>query len=234
MKHLLTVMACLFLLSLTFPPNVAGAPVQGTYKSPDLGGTVTYGRYAISRPCAQPCGGVGDVALMQSWDGTSLGSVWYASCAKAPVAYSLTINGIGSLVYARTFVGGTFHLEPGVWGSGNCTLDTTRITTTIAMSGGNPQSARENISTSGVFEGGVCRLTYFSANGYSTLGGIGGDTGWPQNNVKTALYPAFLGATCAAGPVYGSWGAVNKIDFRIDCTSPTKPATWGTVRNLYR
>jgi hypothetical protein len=235
MKHLLLLLTCVCLVALTTAPAAAD-PVAGTYYSTDLGGSLLIGRYTNSRTSAALSGGVGDVFLAQSWDGTTLGTQWDLRCAYAPSAY-VTVDhrtgGVGGVDYTRTYTGGTFFFAAGPWGSGTGVLGTSQVQTTVQYIniGGvsTPMSFRDNIHTTGTFAGGVCALTFFQSNGYN-----GGDTAWPSTPSKPAGYPVFLDASCGSGGLYGSWGNINKVTFMIQCSTPTKPSTWGAVRKLYR
>jgi len=235
MKHLLLVCTCLTVAVLSAAAALA-APISGLYYSTDQGGGLLLGRYASSRTCLHLCGGVGDVFLAQSWNGTALGTQWYLSCPQEAAAYSVNdkrVAGTGAVDYTAYFSGGTFNLAPGPWGSGSGTLGTTLIITTVQYvnfgSGSVPVASRSNIQSAGTFAGGNCALQFFQANGTGM-----GDSDWLGSSSKPSTYPGLLDASCGATRIYGNWGDVTQITLLIYCPTPARAPTWGSIRRLYR
>jgi len=236
MRTMLPLLICIVLVAMSAAP-AASVPVPGIYNSIDIGGGLLLGHSSTSRACVHTCYGVGDVFNVQSWDGTTLATQWYAKCGQELTPFTVTDNrvaGTGTVVYNSTFTGGTIWFAPGAWGTGTGTLTTTYIVTTVEYVniGGvsTPVSSRANIQSAGTFTEGNCTLTFLIANGY----GVGETDATPPYNVKPATYPNFMDTSCGTTRVYGSWGDISEITLMIECATPTKLHTWGAVRKLYR
>ena len=224
----------LFALLLFLPAAALAAPNAGTYTTTDLGGQLLTGRASTWRSGVNS--GLPHVLHGQSWNGTTLGTQWELRCAVENVNFSVVDNrvgGTGTVVYTSNFTGGQFELfnTGGPWGDGIANLGSTVIITTVQFVniGGNstPVASVANGNTSGDFGGG-CTLTFAIANGSGV-----GETPFA---VKPADYPVFLDATCGPAPAaqqFGTWGTVLTSTMRIDCVTPSKPATWGSVKSLY-
>jgi hypothetical protein len=236
MKHVLLLFACCSLVVLSAVP-AAAVPIPGTYASIDNDGTLLTGRSATSRACVHTCGGQGDVFNVRSWDGSALGTQWYAQCGVEPSFYTVIdsrVDGTGTVTYNSTFVGGSIWFGPGEWGSGTGTLNTTYIVSTVwfVKIGGvsTPVSSRANITSSGTFTEGNCSLDFIIANGT----GVGETDAPPPANVKPATYPTFMDLSCNPTRIWGNWGDVTEILLMIHCATPARPHTWGALRRIYR
>jgi len=212
--------------------NVASAvPVSGTYTSTDLGGSLLLGR--ASQSWVAPLNaaqGAGDVFNSLSWDGATLGTQWGFSCGVQPGPQGRVdnrdANGTGTVVFTNTFLGGTFYLNPGPWGSGTGTLNQTTEIVTVQYVNFVPQASVVNINTSGQFDNSNCTLTFAIANGNGL-----GDTDvlpFPAN------FPPLIDTNCNPTRTNGSWGEVRTITMRIDCPVPAEQRSWGQVKSLYR
>ena len=214
------------------------APVPGTYTSTDLGGQLFTGRGSTWRTGVDS--GFPHVIHVQSWDNTTLGTQWEVSCPSAPAFTNVQDNrvgGTGTVVYTTDYSGGTFTFFPGgwPWGDGSATLNTTTEITTVQYLniGGNSIGVASvvNANTSGAFDNG-CALTFAIANGNGV-----GETSSLNPSVKPATYPVFLDNTCGpAGPLaqFGAWGNVTTITMHIECPTPSRTTTWGSIKSSYR
>lgn len=230
MKRLSLRSMALSCLSLVLAGTAFAAPVAGTYTSTDLGGSLQKGRGSQSWAAALNANnGLGDVYNSLSWDGTTLGAQWGFQCGLEPSTQGVVDNrvaGTGTVVFTNNFVGGTFYLNPGPWGSGTGTMNTTQEIVTVQYVSYTPVAAVANVNTSGQFDHSNCLLTFAIANAVG-----GGDT---DGGPFPANYPALLDPSCAATRVYGSWGDVFTITMRIDCPVPAIQKTWGELKSQYR
>jgi hypothetical protein len=217
-------------LGLLLAGAAFAAPVAGTYTSTDLGGSLLTGRGSQSWVAPLNANnGVGDVYNSLSWDGLLLGTQWGFSCGIQPNAQGVVDNrvaGTGTVVFTNNFVGGTFYLNPGPWGSGTGTINNTQVVATVQYVSFQPVAAVVNINNSGQFDNSNCILRFSIANAI----GRGDTDGGPF----PANYPALIDPACAATRSNGSWGDVITITMRIDCPVPTTPKTWGSLKSLYR
>lgn len=220
------------LMSLAGP--ALAAPVNGVYTSTDLGGQFLTGRASTNRIGINS--GFPHVFHVQSWDGANLGGQWEIRCGQSN-AFTVVDNrvgGTGTVVYSSTYTGGTFTFFPGgwPWGDGSGTLTSTTLVTTVQFVSNVPVASVVNGNSSGMFVGG-CALTFAIANG----NGVGETTSLNPLITKPANYPAFLDGTCSpASPAqqFGTWGDVRTITFMIDCATPARPSTWGSIKTHYR
>lgn len=222
-------------------PAFAGPPVNGTYKSTDIGGTMLPGRYSEYWFGAKLS--VNNTLNEQSWDGATLGTQWHWYCPWIVAAPTLLLNtvdgnGNGTKVWRATYTGGICWLDgPGApWDGGDASY-TASINTWIAI-------VTETYSNH--VEVGTVRTHNASAtfNGYnqacmaltiSNTEKLGDTTGGPL----PANFPNFWDwFSCTdvgtAGP--GEWGDVDAITFTIQgCeTVTTEQRSWGAVKSLYR
>jgi hypothetical protein len=216
--------------TLAFAGAASAAPVAGTYTSTDLGGSLLLGR--ASQSWVAPLNaaqGAGDVFNSLSWNGTALGTQWGISCGLQPGPQTVQDNrvaGTGTVVFTNTFLGGNFYLNPGPWGDGTGTLNTTSNVVTVQYVNNVPVASVANIHTSGQFTGSNCTLTFVLANG----NGLGDTDMMPF----PADFPALLDPNCNPTRTNGSWGEVRTITMRIDCPVPTQQSSWGNVKSIYR
>jgi hypothetical protein len=215
--------------------SALAAPINGTYTSTDPGGQVLTSRASTHRTGINS--GLPHVLHAQSWDGASLGTQWEIRCAVNNAGFTVQDNriaGTGTVVYTSSYTGGRFTYFAGgwPWGDGTGTLGNTFLISTVQCVNNIPVASVVNGNTSGVFQGG-CALTFAIANGV----GVGETTSLNPAITKPADYPVFLDGTCnpaAAGQHYGSWGTVITMTLNIDCATPAKPSSWGSIKTLYR
>lgn len=217
-----------------FAASAFAAPNTGVYTSTDLGGQLLTGRASSHRTGIDS--GLPHVLHAQSYNGT-LGTQWELRCAVSNGFATNDLrdaNGTGPVIYTSAYSGGQleFFNTGGAWGDGVATLATTTIISTVQFVNFVPVASVVNGNTSGVFAGG-CALTFGIGNGV----GVGETTSLNPAITKPADYPAFLDATCnAASPAqqFGTWGTAITLTMAIDCATPAKPSTWGSVKTLYR
>jgi len=225
------------LATATLTATAAFAAVNtGTYQSTDLGGQLLTGRASVHRTGINS--GLPHVLHGQSWNGATLGTQWELRCATNNAGFGTTdlrnASGTGVVIYTSAYQGGQFELfnTGGAWGDGVATLATTTVVSTVQFVNFIPVASVVNGNTSGVFAGG-CALTFGIANG----NGVGETTSLNPAITKPADYPVFTDATCGpagAGQQFGTWGTVITLTMAIDCATPAKPSTWGSVKTLYR
>lgn len=235
-----TLFAVLAVLLVTAAPSFA-TPINGLYRSTDIGGQLLTGRASTNRTGINS--GTPHVLHVQSWlpdypnapTGT-LGSQWEFRCGQSNgfTVQDNRISGTGSVVYSSTYSGGTFTFFAGgwPWGDGTGTISTMSLVTTVQFVNNIPVASVVNGNCSGLFAGG-CALTFAIANG----SGVGETTSQNPSIVKPANYPAFIDATCNPASIsqqFGTWGDVLTITFMTDCATPTRPSTWGTIKTMYR
>ena len=223
-------------LALLAPISAFAAVNAGTYRTTDLGGQMLNGRSSTWRTGINS--GLPHVLHAQSWNGTTLGTQWEMRCPVEASAFgvqnNLDGNGTGTIVYTSTFQGGQFELynTGAAWGDGVANLGTTTVVATVQFVNNVPQFSVANVNTSGNFGGG-CTLTFVIGNAV----GVGETTSSDVSIAKPADYPTFLDASCGPAPAnqqFGTWGFSVTSTMRIDCVVPATPATWGTVKGLYR
>ncbi|HEX5131774.1 MAG TPA: hypothetical protein VFX92_04730 [Candidatus Krumholzibacteria bacterium] len=226
----------LTLVFVSLPMLALAQPVDGTYTSAFRGGNVLNGHTSVARQGVNS--GNPKIFHGQSWDGVALGTQWEIKCGvqttDTPPDYSLynALTGNGFITYNQTFNGGTFTLyaDPNVgWGSGSGTLNVTQATSQVFYQNFIPVSSSFTAFTSGMFDGGQCRLDFAFGNGFGV-----GETPYL---VKPATYPAFLAADCSLADgahQFGVWADANDIIVQIACPVPVEESTWGAVKALYR
>lgn len=208
------------------------APLAGTYKSVDLGGAMLQGRASQSWVMPNNASqGQNDVIHLQSWDGSALGTQWGFSCGVQPGQQTVQddrVSGTGVVTVTNAFTGGTFHLNPGPWGSGTGTMGPAAMITVVSWFYIDFQvtGVSENIDLNGVFDNSDCELTLTSANG-----NVLGDTGLLP---FPASFPGLLDAACSPTRLHGSWAEIPRITMQIGCTVPAERALWGGVKAIYR
>lgn len=238
MKSLILVFICIAMAV----PALAGPPVDGTYKSTDIGGCMLPGRYSELW-----FGGklmVNNTLNEQSWDGSTLGAQWHWYCpwiSVPPVLLVNTVNGAGNgqKTWRVTYTGGYCWLDGGsscTWNGGDASY-MANITVWIAIVTETYQNFVEvgtvrNHNAQGTFTlyGGKCMDLSIS-----NVEKRGDTNGGPL----PANYPDFWSwFVCnnvgTAGP--GEWGDVDSITFTIrNCGGvSTAAVTWGAVKSLYR
>lgn len=237
MRILLTLFLCIIVAT----PVFAGAPVNGTYTSTDIGGTMLPGRYSESWYPTKLV--VNNTLNEQSWDGSTLGSQWHWYCpwiSAAPALLLNTVDGLGNgiKIWRATYTGGYCWLDgAGPWAGGDASylanITTWNAIITETYSNFQEVGTVRNHDARATFVGyGLTCMTLSISNGAKI-----GDTA--KTGPLPAAYPDFwYWSPCTdigtAGP--GEWGKVDSITFTVlGCeTVAVEPTTWGAVKSLYR
>lgn len=219
--------------------SFAGPPLNGTYQSTDLGGTLQLGRY--SEGFAAPGGGVtpGVTYNAQSWDGTTLADQWWYYCGtmvSPPMLLIDTVdgNGNGNRTYMKTFVGGFVWLSgTGPWANGDPDytgiVDSYTMFETIAYTNWNRIAAVFNIDATGHFDDYTPSCLSFAIGNGSQVG----STDW--GDMPPADYPPLLEmGTCNPVAPFGTWWNMHTLTMTIKgCTVPVEETSWGAVKSMY-
>jgi len=241
MKPSAIVLICLLTVSLTAGAAFAGAPLDGIYKSVDIGGPIDIGHYSEGYLVPNGATNVGTTFNAQSWDGANLGLMWTYTCGSIlfpPTLLMDTVNpvtGTGSRTYMKTFIGGWIWLSgTGPWGNGDPgyagPIDSYVEFETIQYVIWVRTHVVTNVQAQAHFNNYPQTCLAFSvANGVEI-----GSTDFGQ--VKPASYPDFLLQTsCVPGAPHGSWWDMITISLVISgCNVPSEDHTWGSVKQLYK
>jgi len=223
-------------------PVLAQPPVNGIYKSTDIGGPeLLTGRSCESwnpGPVSQF-----NAITAESWDGSTLGAQWSISCPTVIAAPTLILdtvdgNGNGQKTYLKIFTGGTFFLVGGPAG-------------TPAWSGGDASyTGSINVYT----ETQVIQYINFVSTGSNITVNLNGTFNNHNNSCYTLIsngqrvgttdvapypgpaeYPPLPAMfSCDPTPTRGSWWDRLGLTMTIDyCVVPTEETTWGAVKALY-
>jgi len=232
--------AIAFLLAiLVTVPVLAGPPVNNTYKSTDIGGTMLPGRYSeLYYPVRLA---VNNTMNEQSWDGATLGAQWHWYCPwilSPPTLLVNTVNGSGNgqKIWRAVYTGGFCWLDgAGPWAGGDAsylaTIDTWTAIITEGYTAFALTSSIRSVSSSGtlVAYGGDC-MTLEISN--TEMTGMTGGGALPAN------YPDFwdwFACTNIGNTGPGEYGDVESITFIIQgCEGvPTEKVSWGAIKKLY-
>jgi hypothetical protein len=235
MRLLLT----LFLLIIISAPVLAGPPVNGTYTSTDIGGTMLPGRYSESWYPTKFS--INNTLNEQSWNG-ALGTQWHWYCPWVSIPPTLLLNtvdgfGNGIKIWRVTYTGGYCWLDgAGPWAGGDASY-LANITTWNAI----VTETYVNFVEVGTVRNHDARATFVGYGltcmslSVSNTAKLGDTNGGPL----PAGFPDFwFWNPCVdigtAGP--GEWGNVNSITYSIfGCeTIAVEPTTWGAVKSLYK
>jgi hypothetical protein len=217
-------------------PVLAGPPVNGTYKSTDLGGSMLPGRYSeywAAGPLA-----ANNTLNEQSWDGATLGTQWHWYCPwiVGKVLLISTVNGLGNgnKTWKVTYTGGYCQLDGGgPWAGGDASylanINTWTAIVTETYAAFVEVGTVRNHSASATFVGYNDDCMSLSVTNIEKLG----DT---TDGPLPADYPVlwnWIGCVPTAGS--GEWGDVEGITFNIlGCTVATEETSWGAVKAMYR
>lgn len=177
--------------------------------------------------------GNNNVLNAESWDGTTLGTIWQFSCAVTASPSVIQDNrdptGTGTVNVTMNYTGGTFLLSKnGPWGDSihdwTGILHNTTRSITYQYVNYLLVTGVENINSSGIFDASGCELTFVIANG--VFRGITG--------TLPADYPPLLDPHCGATRTSGTWADIIGPILKIDCVVPTQIMTWGGIKTLYR
>jgi hypothetical protein len=221
---------------------MAGPPLNGTYKSTDLGGLMLPGRYS-----EWWSGGIGPRTINntvndQSWDGATLGTQWWWYCPwqiLAPqILVDTVVGGTGQKIWRLTYTGpGICWLngtgEP--WDGGDASytafVDLWIVILTETYLGGNIVGSIRTTSAQATFQGFNNECMSLTVQNQVWLGDTNGGP-------KPADYPMFLDwAVCSPpGLQAGEWGTISQITYSIlGCeVVGTEETTWGAVKTRYR
>jgi hypothetical protein len=233
-----TVIALILVLGMAVPV-MAQHPVNGTWKSSDLGGTVLTGTYSEYWPGGTKLS-VNNTLNEQSWDGANLGTQWWWYCPWQALPAALQYDGVdangnGIKIWRIDYTGGYIWLDgSGPWGGGDASylalVDIwTEVVTETYVNFVEVGTVRtQNVQAS--FQGYSEDCMNLSLANKEKHGDTNGGT-------LPAGYPNFWeGANCAdagtAGP--GEWGEVDEITLSVTgCTVPVENKTWGAVKKIY-
>lgn len=240
MKHLATTLLVVGALAVA-ASALAGPPLPGEYKTTDLGGVVSLGRYTEGWAPGGAALLPGVTLNAQSWNGATLGSEWSYRCATttAPaVMLTNTVNasGNGNRTYMKQFVGGQIWLSgTGPWANGDASypgvIDSYTEFETIQYANFVPVAAVTNVQATAHFDAYPNDCMAFQVSngvevGSTALGGT-----------KPADYPDFLSAgTCTPDAPEGAWWNFLTMTLSISsgCATPSRPSSWGALKAVYR
>lgn len=233
MKKLLAFM----LAMMVAVPALANPPLDGNYKSTDIGGTMYTGRYSESFNGAKLS--VNNTVNEASWDGATLGNQWTWSCAYVAIAPTLIYDGVnsngnGQKIWQVTYTGGTAWLSgTGPWadsepGGYTANVDTWDATVTETYSNFVEVGTVKTVSATASFVGYSDKCVVLALSNQEKH-----DAG----PTLPADYPDFTDNGCTSmgttGP--GEWGEVDDITYSIlRCTVRTEETTWGAIKARYR
>lgn len=214
---------------------LAGAPLTGSWSTTDLGGPVPLGRYTEG----WTSGGAmlaGTTLNAASWDGAVMGGMWSYSCAvegaDAVLIDDAVIFGNGTRTWKKTFNGGTIWLSgAGPWGNGDASYSGTIVSyieyETLTYVGGNVIAARTNVNAVASIDGYDTACLGFSVGNGAKVGDTTGG--------MMANYPALLTTSCSPTAPNGAfWNFAQMTLYIANCAVSDEPATWSSVKAMYR
>jgi len=219
-------------------PALAQAPLDGTYKSTDLGGSMLPGRYSESwfpGPLA-----VNNTLNEESWDGATLGTQWHWYCpwivGKLLLVSTVDGFGNGQKIWKVTYTGGYCWLDgAGPWGGGDASyladINTWVAIVTETYAAFVEVGTVRNHNASATFQNYPQECMSLSVTNAEKLGDTSGGGGLPAN------FPAFWDwVPCAPAATPGEWGDIDGITFNIlGCeTVSVTETSWGAVKAMYR
>jgi len=237
MRQFVMLIAVLAVVAVCHTGANGQPPVSGTYKSLDLpGGTFLGGRFSeswMSSPDGRQT--PGNVAHLESWNGTTLGTEWSISCPMAvnvQLLFDFVFGGTGQMAYMISYSGGTVWLSgAGPWGGGNpsytAMVTSFTETRTLQYVGGMLVAHDSNHSLTAQFVGYPTRCVNLEISN----GVLVGDT---DTMAKPATYPSFLDPSCGPTRTIGHWDDVTAITLAvIGCTVPSEQRSWGAIKSIY-
>jgi hypothetical protein len=241
MRYLGTCVVLAALAVLVATVALAGPPVPGNYTSTDMGGPINVGRYTEGWLLGGSAISAGTTLTAESWNGATLGTEWRYTCGTMTAAAILIFDnvnaqGFGNRTYMCRFVGGTIWLSgTGPWANGDPdypgVIDSYVEYETVQYNNWVPVSAITNVQATAHFDAYPNACMAFSISNGSRVGTT--DLG----NVKPAGYPDLLAAgTCAPTMTHGAWWNMMTLTLSISpsCATPTRAATWGSLKTMYR
>jgi hypothetical protein len=215
----------------------ADMPLNGTYRSNDLGGPLYTGHYSESWTVTNGYASVGNVIQGQSWDGAALGTQWKYWCPQVTIPPTLIIDtvnpsGYGQRTYMATYGGGYFYLSgSGPWANGDPqytgTLDQYTEFITYQYADWQVVGAVMNVQASGHFDGYPQSCVSFGISNGAWIGST--DLG-----PEPPEYPPFLDTSCGAARTMGSWWNLTQLTLTVTgCALDGDEASWGRIKTLY-
>lgn len=218
---------------------LAGAPLEGTWSSTDLGGPVPVGRYTESWGAGGGALLTGTMLNASSWDGSTLGGSWAYSCATeltdaVLIDDSVNAQGFGTRTWRKTFSGGTIWLSgSGPWSTGDPEYTGPIMSyvefETVTYVAFAPIAATTNVQAQAMITGyeTLC-LGFTVGNGAKIGDSLTGGT-LPAN------YPPLMAPGCNPGGVNGAWWNFAQLTLYItNCSVGTEEQSWGGIKSLYR
>jgi len=219
-------------------PAIAGPPVNGTYTSTDIGGSMLPGRYTESWNPGKLT--AGNTLNEESWNGATLGTQWRWYCPQTVSTALLvnTVNGIGNgiKIWRVTYAGGYVWLDgpTGPWDGGDASY-TANVDSWVAIVTETYQSFVEvgsirNHNARATFIGYTSECINLAISNLEKLGPYASNPTYPAN------FPGFMDASCALTGNTGEWGDVDSITFTVNgCeTVSVQQSSWGSVKALYK
>ncbi len=239
MRHVIPI---LLVLAISVPA-LAGPPLNGTYKSTDLGGGMLTGRYSEFW-LGGAAMSVGNTVNEQSWDGstTSFSSQWWWFCPHQSSPALLLVdtvdpNGNGQKVWRLDYVGGMCVLgNNGPWANGDpsytANFDLWTAIVTQTWSGGVVVGEVRTVNAQATFVGynqSCMSLVLSNAEKF-------GDTTMGPKPPDFPEFWTWVGCTNVGHGGPGEWGDVSGITFTITGCDvvPTRETTWGGLKAMYR
>jgi len=235
------VITAIFLVSLVPVLAIAGPPLDGIYKSVDVGGVISTGHYTEAWEAGGGALMPGTTLNAESWDGSNLGLEWKYWCATINIAPTLLIDSVnpvtgnGNRTYMKQFNGGYIWLSgTGPWANGDVdypgTIDTYVEFETIQYANWVPVHAISNVQATAHFDNypETC-MNFAVANGVEV-----GST--DSGGMKPAEYPDFLQAmTCSPVLTLGAWWDMKDLSLAITgCSVPVEEMSWGAIKSHYK
>ena len=217
---------------------LAGAPLEGSWSTTDLGGPVPLGRYTEGWGAGGGALLAGTVFNAASWDGVTLGGMWSYTCAveganAVLIDDSVNIAGFGTKTWKKTFTGGTIWLSgTGPWGNGDPAYTGSIISyvefETITYAAFNVIASRTNVQASATIDGYASQCLGFTVgNGAKISDTAGGPA--PAN------YPALLTTSCSPTAPNGAFWDFSQLTLYIaQCSVGTEDQSWSSLKALFR
>ena len=237
-KAAMTVMVAAAALTVFTCAAWAQGPIEGTYKSIDLGGPMNLGRNTVSWSAPGGRLAVDNTVNAESWDGSVLGAQWKIFCtsiSSPPVLLwdSVDANGSGAKAWLISHSGGfVWFARGGPWDGGdgpyNGFIDAFTRTTIIHFVDFEVTGAVSTINMEATIVGFVSSCFSLLVANIVELGATGTGT-LPLN------YPAFLAPDCNETPTLGWWGDITGVTLNVvDCSIiPVEHKTWGGIKQRY-
>ena len=234
------------LILLAASPSFAGPPLNGTYFSVDLGGSVFTGHGTESWP-DDPADGsrgiIGNTVSAKSWDGINEATQWALACPSLcadPMLLNdnLDANLTGYQTWRHEYCGGFIWMN-GIgeaWDGGDAAYTATIANfisyVTYQFYEGVVIGSVANISLTALFDGYDTCMEFVIAN--ATGLGVTDIDGEPLQTLPPG-FPAFMGADCSETSLRGSWADVTGMSMVIlGCSTATEDTSWSHLKNLYR